>query len=398
MIPKKIHYCWFGEKDKPEKVLRCIDSWKRIMPDYEIKEWNEQNFDYNKYTFTRQAYNVKKYAFVSDVCRLWALYTEGGLYFDTDIEVIRSFDELLDLPYILGAEKTRTGIESATIGFEKGSIFVKKIYDRYTKLNFVKDDGSFDMTPIPNVIRKYIESTYTYNPIKCKSDFIISDEIINVFSSDFFSPKTHDTKKIIVTENTFSIHHFYGSWIPLEWKQNWAALGRRDECVKNNASFSDIMLNVKVWIRCHLLLRRSVVVVSLGDSDYEVAVKFGLNNETFSRNFMLHEDEYNVLSKHPEFFNKGIIFRKQSQSKYANDCDFQIVGQIEGTNIEILFKNVLSKVEAKNLWLNFVQNINGKRIVFIHDHFNETVSRFNVYKYCVEINIGKNNLYPYNGI
>ena len=110
MIPKKIHYCWFGGGSKPAEVLNYIEGWKEVMPDFEIIEWNEDNFDVNMMQFTKEAYEKKKYAFVSDVARLWALSEEGGLYFDTDIEAVKSFSDLLTEPIIIGYEyKDRIG-------------------------------------------------------------------------------------------------------------------------------------------------------------------------------------------------------------------------------------------------------------------------------------------------
>lgn len=104
MIPKIIHYCWFGRKEKPQQVVRFIEGWKQKLPNYTIKEWNEDNFDVNSCDFTREAYIHKKYAFVSDVARLYALFVEGGIYMDTDVEVIKSFDDLLHESFLIGYE------------------------------------------------------------------------------------------------------------------------------------------------------------------------------------------------------------------------------------------------------------------------------------------------------
>ena len=95
MIPKIIHYCWFGRKPLPPLAVKCIESWKKYLPDYTIKEWNEDNFDINIVPYTREAYEVGKYAFVSDYARFYILYHHGGLYFDTDVEVIRPMDDLV---------------------------------------------------------------------------------------------------------------------------------------------------------------------------------------------------------------------------------------------------------------------------------------------------------------
>ncbi|WP_394811651.1 glycosyltransferase family 32 protein [Phocaeicola vulgatus] len=105
MIPKVIHYCWFGRNSLPPLAVKCLESWKRFFPDYEIKEWNEDNFDVNIISYTAEAYRVKKYAFVSDYARFWILYHYGGLYFDTDVEVIKSMDDIIAKGSFMGCEK-----------------------------------------------------------------------------------------------------------------------------------------------------------------------------------------------------------------------------------------------------------------------------------------------------
>ena len=104
-IPKIIHYCWFGGKEKPEQVKKCIGSWKKYLSNYQFMEWNEQNFDVNQFQYTKDAYAAKKYAFVSDVARVKALLEYGGIYFDTDVEVFKSFDDILDAKCLLGFEE-----------------------------------------------------------------------------------------------------------------------------------------------------------------------------------------------------------------------------------------------------------------------------------------------------
>lgn len=107
MIPKIIHYCWFGRNPLPKSAIKCIESWKQFFPDYQIKEWNEDNFNVNITLYTREAYEKKKYAFVSDYARYWILYNYGGLYFDTDVEILKSFDSIIEKGPFMGAEKER---------------------------------------------------------------------------------------------------------------------------------------------------------------------------------------------------------------------------------------------------------------------------------------------------
>ena len=140
MIPKKIHYIWFGKGEKNERIQKCIESWKKYLPDYEIKEWNEENFDINYNDFTKHAYQDKKWAYVSDVARLYALYTEGGIYMDTDVEVYKPLDEFLNNEGFIGFEDIHY-LSTGTIGAKKGNPVIKTILDFYNCKDFIKYDN-----------------------------------------------------------------------------------------------------------------------------------------------------------------------------------------------------------------------------------------------------------------
>lgn len=218
MIPKKIHYCWFGGKEKPKSVLEYIETWKKFLPDYEIKEWNEGNFDVNKLRFTKEAYQAKKYAFVADVCRLYALLSEGGIYFDTDVEVVKSFDELLLNNAFIGLECEKTQrVGTSVIGAEVNNSFIFKAYNYYSDIPFILDNGLFNSKPNTLVISSMLE--------KEKEDNVM------VYPTDYFSPIDFETKRKKITNDTYSIHHFSGTWFPkyrqLESKF-WKAVGLRD--------------------------------------------------------------------------------------------------------------------------------------------------------------------------
>ena len=135
MIPKKIHYIWFGKGEKNDRVKHCIESWKKYLPDYEIIEWNEDNFDINYNDFTRQAYENKKWAYVADVARLYILYNEGGIYMDTDVEVYKPLDEFLNHEGFIGFEDIHY-LSTATIGAEKGNPVIKYLLDFYNCIDF----------------------------------------------------------------------------------------------------------------------------------------------------------------------------------------------------------------------------------------------------------------------
>lgn len=218
MIPKIIHYCWLSNDPIPQNIQLCINSWKTILPDYEIRCWNLERFPLNKSIWVKEAYEQKKYAFAADYIRLYALATEGGIYLDSDVEVIKPFDDLLNLPYFICKENSPQGLEAATIGAEKGTPWIRKCLEQYHAKHFIEKDGSFNTTVLPSILKKCIINNFTMQQINSPSEFIANPDIVCIFPSDYFSPKNYVTKKIKITKNTYSIHHFAGTWQPL-WKK-----------------------------------------------------------------------------------------------------------------------------------------------------------------------------------
>lgn len=213
MIPKIIHYCWLSGEAYPEKIKYCIDSWKKLLPDYEFMLWDLNRFDINSSIWVKEAFEVRKYAFAADYIRLYALYTYGGIYLDTDVEVLKSFNDLLDLPYFLGRENTPHGIEAAILGAEKEQQWVKDCLDYYENKHFNLGFGRYDTTVLPSIILDRISQNYKLVDIKSKDEFNINDHCnIYRFPVDFFSPLTWDTHRLTVTNNTYAIHHFAGTW------------------------------------------------------------------------------------------------------------------------------------------------------------------------------------------
>ena len=206
MIPKVIHYCWFGGNPLPPLAEKCIASWKKYLPDYEIKEWNESNFDVNLYPYVREAYDRHRFAFVTDVVRLYALYNEGGVYMDTDVEVLKPLDSILGYKGVSGFESS-TQITTGLMAAEAGNQLIKECLDDYDGKHFVRKDGSQDLTT--NVTRiTNICSKYGFVPNGKQQD--IKD--FTILPADYLCPKSFETGIINVTENTLVIHHFSGSW------------------------------------------------------------------------------------------------------------------------------------------------------------------------------------------
>ena len=217
MIPKIIHYCWFGGNPLPKLAQKCIESWKKYCPDYEIKEWNESNFDLNYNDYVREAYEAKKWAFITDVVRLKVMVDEGGIYMDTDVEVLKSLDELLEYNAVSGFEND-TQFPTGLMACEKGNPMFKEFLEDYEGAHFILEDGSFDLTT--NVVRMMRIGT------KYGVKFNNTKQTINGFTilpKDFLCPKDPETKRINLTTNTLTIHHFDGSWV--EWYDR--AAGKR---------------------------------------------------------------------------------------------------------------------------------------------------------------------------
>lgn len=209
MIPKIIHYCWLGDDPYPKKIQFCIDSWKRLLPDYELMLWDKHRFDIESVRWVKEAYQQKKYAFAADYIRCYALYNYGGIYLDSDVEVVRSYNELLELPYFLGRERVSGHIEAATMGFEKSHPLCRYLMDYYERHAFI-ENGKLNTRPMPRIIRDITTAYYREVDIEQPKDFVHQEDVLNILPSDYFSPK--ENEHIYQTENTYSIHHYTGTW------------------------------------------------------------------------------------------------------------------------------------------------------------------------------------------
>lgn len=209
-IPKTIHYCWFGGNPLPELAHRCIASWKKYCPDYEIKEWNESNFDLNCCDYVREAYEAKKWAFVSDVARLYALVNYGGVYMDTDVELLHPIDNLLQYEAVSGFE-SKSRIPTGLMACREGQGLFTELLHNYDNAHFIKEDGTYDTTT--NVVR------ITEVCVKYGLRLDNTMQTVNGFTllpQEYLCPKSFETGKFEISDNTLAIHHFNGSWMPKE--------------------------------------------------------------------------------------------------------------------------------------------------------------------------------------
>ena len=215
MIPKIIHLCWLSGDPYPSKIAKCLDSWKKHLPDYEVMLWDTNRFDLESSIWVKQAYEKKKYAFAADYIRFYALYHFGGIYLDSDVEVLKSFDDLLDLPYFIGAEKAHTP-EAAIIGAEKGCDWIKQCLDYYENRSFILEDGTLDIHKLPEIMEEQIQKVKHLRILTLKESFNIRqldmEKEVLEFNDAFFSPKIFDSREVEITPYTYAIHHYQNSW------------------------------------------------------------------------------------------------------------------------------------------------------------------------------------------
>lgn len=234
MIPKIIHWCWLSGDPIPEKLQKYMLSWKEKLPDYQFLHWNFDRFPKGKSKWVDQAFEARKYAFAADYIRLYALYHYGGIYLDMDVEVLSDFSPFLNNSVMLGYESSG-GPEVAILGVEKSNEWIKVCLDRYENLDFISDDGTYKMTPLPSVIKTISEKNgYMFKNIDKPEDYIEDKKTICIYPQSFFGPKSYETGKIHITPNTVAIHHFSGSWLP--WNEKienkiWQSLGLKPHCL-----------------------------------------------------------------------------------------------------------------------------------------------------------------------
>ena len=199
MIPKIIHYCWLSNDPIPKDLKKYMKSWKEKLYDYEFILWDLNRFDLNRSLWVKQAFEAKKYAFAADYIRLYAVYNYGGIYMDMDVEVIKSFNDLLRNDYILGYEAAK-GLEAGVVGAPKKAPWVKEVLEYYTSKEFALPNGLYNDTPLPIIMDEVLNADY------------ITNKKIVPLPTDFLTAKSYKTGKITITPNTYTIHHFAGSW------------------------------------------------------------------------------------------------------------------------------------------------------------------------------------------
>ena len=257
MIPKVIHYCWFGGNPLPNIAVKCINSWKKYFPDYEIIEWNESNFDLFSCDYCREAYDAKKWAFVSDYARFKILYEHGGVYFDTDVELVKKIDFLLKYSAFFGFENKKYISTGLGFGAERGCGLLYEMMEMYQTIPFILEDGSENKKTCP-VINTEI---FLKHGLEQKDKQQILEGNIMILPSICMCPIDFETGYRRKSKKTISVHWFHASWMEraereyhkkhrqalLEEKKNdWKYLPNR--MIKKLLG-EKIYLKIKGWIR-----------------------------------------------------------------------------------------------------------------------------------------------------
>lgn len=211
-IPKYLHYCWFGKKQMPEIVKKCMESWKTFCVDFEIIRWDESNFDIYANEYVKLAYKNEKFAFVADYVRLWVLFHFGGVYVDTDVELLKNIEGFLSLNAFAGLEGYNR-ISAGIIGAQKGNLWIKNILDFYNENidNFIDiKNPSIKQISIVDVITYVSEKLHGFSP---GNNYQILSNGVHIFPMEYFYPIAPDRKENFFTDRTYSIHHYTGTWL-----------------------------------------------------------------------------------------------------------------------------------------------------------------------------------------
>ena len=357
MIPKIIHFCWMSDDAFPEKIQNCINSWKRNLPEYEIIQWSYRNFPKGQSKWVDQAFEAKKYAFCADYIRCYSVYNYGGIYLDSDVEVIKKFDDLLNRAYFIGQEASEAGIEAAVIGAAKGNPILKAMLDYYAEREFVKQDGTFDTTPMPILLRRVIDSEFPETEI---------------FPVDYFSPKDFMKGDIHTTSNTYSIHHFAGTWMTAD-----------DTWRPEKTTFKK---GIHRAIKKLLPINRKMNLLSNTDIDKRLASIAMLKTVLPLQDVIITEKDMNILSRYlRDNVNLTPQFVKRSQAQNKATGYYPILTFVEVPEIEIHYPTYYSNKVVEALWKRYLIERNENTTVILRNQQGEKIGRIAIIKAIISI-------------
>lgn len=358
MIPKIIHYCWFGRNPLPEFAKKYIATWRKFLPDYEIKEWNEDNFDVNIIPYTGEAYKAKKYAFVSDYARFWILYHYGGIYFDTDVEVIKNMEDIIERGPFMGIENITTDDRYETVnpgvglGAEKGMPFYKKILDNYEGYHFILKDGTMNLRTVVH----YTTVELVRQGLKRSND-IQQCGGIYIYPKDYFNPKGGDTLRI--TDNTRTIHQYSSSWVS----------GRDGVVDITNFKFKlgKMKRNLKHWLKHYTLIHNNRLVISNDflSECYQQTYSQKIVSP-FAGGWISDEDFMHIDDIMQELKDGKYKFIRIGESKYKDKLFFDYpILKLTGCDAEVHFENKDAEDDVRMQIENSASRLSNKNNLFV---------------------------------
>ena len=357
-MKKYIHYCWFGGKPLPKLAKKCIKSWEKYLPDFEIKLWNEENTDLNECAFVKGAYENKKWAFVADYVRTKALYEYGGIYFDTDMEVTKDISDLLKNDTFLGIEDS--GFVAVGVWYEKNknAILPKKLYEKYKSMN------SFPLDNLPETsIPKMISNILDDYGLEYKSDKIQTlDHNIVIYPRDYFYPFSYDRTKNVFTDNTCMIHYYDASWIPLKerielYMVRKLGLAKTFAILDAYRAIKNIVRKIaKVILYPVLYCIKQKQKRALITEEYLnkiEKVKEDIQNYKNKDYIVIHNGDWlGVTSATIELFENRVncaeIYRKKDAQQIADTIMESNIKQVIFSSFAIGYKDIVTRIKKKN--------------------------------------------------
>jgi hypothetical protein len=339
MIPKIIHYCWFGEAEKSELINRCFNSWKQYLPEYEFVLWNESNFDVNLNPFVLEAYNLKKWAFVTDYVRLHVLYIYGGIYLDTDIEITKSFDLFLCDEFFIGLEM-KGFISTAVIGASKGNTNIKMFFDYYT-------NRKFSQIPNPQIFTPLLKEKYS---VTLEDDVLyLLEDKVKVYPSNYFC--------VAIPEN-YAIHHFEGSWLDdiREYKAELTRIYHVNQIINYKNNISDLfsaLINHDAHIK-NIIIEASTVIIKKEKDNVFSELEFKnqyiaeIELELKSKNQYIAETELELASKNQYIAETELELASKNQ--YIAETELELASKyLYISNLEFKIRRIKKTFFYKTL-------------------------------------------------
>lgn len=350
-MPKYIHYCWFGGKPLPKLAKKCLKSWKKYLPDYEIIEWNEENIDINECVFAKEAYKNKKWAFVADYARAKILNEYGGIYFDTDMEITKDITTFLDNETFLGVEDS--GMVACGVWWEKnsGSFLSKEVLNFYNKQNKFPVDDLYSIS-IPRILTNILVKLGLENSISNKIQIL--DKGIYIYPREYFYPLSYNHQNNLFTDNTCMIHYYDGSWTPKWLKRENKILRILGE--KQGYKFIEISRKVKKRIKqfCKIPIYPIILIIRNREHKKNIEIRVG----NIIKELEKLKDKQYIAFYHRDWLGTSIATKELFEHTVSlpNLCsDYEIIEiakKIAASKLKLIIFSSFSKT-----WEDLVLNI-----------------------------------------